>query len=595
MDRFLHSHREQPDAGNDAESTSEDASGLVPVPEEERQPPPLDVDERESAPGPSAPIAMPAHDDDRDDPFDIEGSIDAHQPLPTDNAYHDDDAAAPDPYDIDDPLDMTLPRPVSDRPEAADDFSTGEELDVDTEPDDRTASASTSSSLSDADRHGTPVYIGGPSDDEPVNSESDFYPLSFDDDAGAANTGGDEPERDSGDDAWIDAGPDPQAERASNALPPAGTTTCPVCGRETDALRFCGFCGAQLTEVRRETTATSLTGRLQERASMLLEPVAQWTRPGAVRFIMAVGGILVLLALLANNGAMALMFGAAILPLILVFWCLNLDVFENESPITIAGFGLGGILLGAVLGWLGALVVSNSWFDTGILNFGAAGFGGKYAEAAGSSPFVVWTLVGIVIPLAALAVIIGGPLAMRQTFSLRNEVMDGLTLGAVVGAGFSLGTAIVFASPMLTQGGPVADASTWTLTTIGLTIIRPLIWTLSGGMLGAAAWRYLLSGRIGSALIPAIVGAAAPLLFTLMSIQVSATGLWPEIIWGLLVAVVVGFFYRRTIAQAIEEDRKVLGNDDSRIICPNCNQVTPAGQFCANCGATLPATETTAA
>jgi hypothetical protein len=601
MNSYQHSRRDDEHPGDDVDDASSPSttgeSGLVPIPGEERHAPPLDIDEREHRESSSEPIELPAHEEASSSAVspDMRDQIDELLPLPTDEAYHDDDSAAPDPFDVEDQIDLTMPHTTGDAADEVDDFSTQEELDVDNAPAGRDGDTqgNTASAFLDDDRvhvqepdeeldvSGAPVYIGGPSDDIPVNDESDFYPLSYDDEEPDGGTEGPEA-------AATTSEPFKEAEPTlPPPLQPDGATMCPVCGRQTDALRFCGYCGARLTDEHRELISTSFTGRLQERSLLLLEPLAQWTRPGAVRLIMAIGAVLVLFALLANNGALALIFGAAILPLILVFWCLHLDIFENESPVVIAGFGIAGTLLGAILGWLGSLIVAGSWFGTGVLNYGAAGFGGEFAERAGNPPFLVWSLVGIVFPLLALAAIIGGPLAMRQTIALRNEVMDGLTLGAVMGAGFSLGTAIVFAAPMLTHGGPLADASTWTLTTIGLTVIRPLVWTLGGGMLGAAAWRYLLTGRIGSALIPAIVGTAAPLLFTLMSIELSSTGLWPEIIWGALVAVIVGFFYKRTLDQAVHQDRKVLGNDDSRVICPACHQVTPTGQFCAHCGSDL--------
>jgi hypothetical protein len=607
MDSYQHPRRNDDVPGEDAEDLSSvpvvDESHLVAIPVEERHAPPLDIDEREHRERSSVPIELPAHEASPLDAVspDMRDQIDELLPLPTDDEYHDDDEAAPDPYDVSDPIDLTMPYPTRDAAIEVDDFSTREELDVDNAPasrdydtwddendiyaaDDRVR---VQDSADDPEMTGVPVYIGGPSDDDPINDESDFYPLSYEDEPDAET---ERPEKLTG------AGETATATEAGFTPPiqPDGATMCPVCGRQTDALRFCGYCGAQLTAERRKPTSATFTGRLQERALMLLEPLGNWTRPGAVRLILALGAVLVLLALLANNGATALVFGSAILPLILVFWCLHLDVFETESPVIIAGFAMAGTLLGAILGWLGSLIVAGSWFETGVLNYGSAGFGGQFAERAGSPPFLVWTLVGIVFPLLALAAIIGGPLAMRQTIALRNEVMDGLTLGAVMGAGFSLGTAIVFAAPMFTHGGPVANASTWTLTTIGLTVIRPLIWTLAGGMLGAAAWRYLLTGRIGSVLIPAIVGIAAPLLFTLMSIELSSTGLWPEIAWGALMAVIVGFFYKRTLDQAVQQDRKVLGSDDSRVVCPVCHQVTPAGQFCAHCGSDLSRTTATA-
>lgn len=561
--------------GGDDNGTSEhdhEHADIVPAPQDEPQPPPVDVDEREGHDHDAAPIEMPGQEA-QDEA--IADEVDSHMPLPTDEPYHDDDSAEPDPYDVDDAMDLHLPRPTGDAADEVDDFSTDEEIDVDTAPErgPREAIAMDDDRVrlsSSTEAGGPEIYVGGPSDDDPADDESNIPGVSSDMDA--------------------DIGPADHSAEPMPAPPPldaSGTTTCPVCGRETDALRFCGYCGTQLTEDRREPQATTLVGRLQERGGRLLDPIARWTRPGMVRFIMAMGGLLVLTALLANNGGLALVIGSAILPLILIYWCLESDIFDHEPPLVIAGFGLAGTIVGAVLGWLGSIIVANSWFDTGILNYGAAGYGGRFAEIAGTAPFLVWALVGIVFPVLALIAIIGLPLAMRQTFSLHNEVMDGLTIGAVMGAGYAFGTAIVFAAPMLGGGGPASDASAWTLTTIGITVIRPLVWTLSAGMLGAATWRYLLSGSIGSAIIPAAVGIAAPLLFTLVSIQLAPSGLWAEVLWGALIAVVAGVLYWRTMHQAILQDRQILGTDDARMVCPNCHRVTPTGRFCAHCGEDL--------
>lgn len=560
----------------DRQEDQDDEMGLAPVPEEEPHAPPVDLDEREGEERSTESIVLPereeAHDEEYDSSFD--NQIDELLPRPQDEPYHDDDEIERDPYNVVDEVDEMMPRPTGDARDEVDDFSTGEELDVETAP------------LGHSDRdhdHDIDIDVAGEEnldppgmriDHDPVNDESGFVASTYTTASAAREI--------SGPDAVTSDAPEPEPLTAAD-----GTTTCPTCGRQTDALRFCGYCGEQLTEERRGSTATTTRDRLQERATMLLEPLAHWTRPGPVRLIMAAGAVLILLSLLANNGALAIIFGAAILPLILIYWCTELDVFENEPLILIAGFGLASTVIGALIGWLSSLVVTNSWFDAGVLNYGAAGFGGRFAEAAGSAPFIVWLISGILLPVGALAAIIGGPIAMRQTLSLRNEIMDGLTIAAAMGAGFSLGTAIVFAAPMIADGGPASDASGWTLTIIGLTIIRPIIWTLSGAMLGAAAWMYLRSRKLAGALIPAVAGIVAPLLFTLVSIQLHPNGLWPEIIWGILVSVAVALVYRRTLSTARTEDRKVLGNDHSRVVCPNCHKVTPDGAFCSSCGADL--------
>jgi hypothetical protein len=560
-----------------------ESSALIPRQAEERHAPPLDVDQREGHQEPADTIPLPDHGEEAAPEGvegDIEDQIDETLPSPSGAPAHEAEDVPED--DIDDQIDETLPAPSHEEPGEP---TTSRALDAETafrlEEEEHEARGNAHLSEAAGTGESTDAFTALSMDAPDVNAEAnadESLPVNEESVIYRSDTG-----------ATVTDARDETSENAAPPLADSGTTTCPTCGRQTDALRFCGYCGAALTQQRRPSTATTPLGRVQERAGTLLEPLSEWTRPAFVRTTLAVGATLILLALLANSGGLALMIGAAILPIILVYSFVQRDVFESEPPLLIAGLGVGGVLTGAVLGWFGAWLVANNWFDDGVLNYGAAGFGGRFAEAAGSAPFSVWSLNGIILPLMTIAAVVGVPTAMRQSMSLRNEVMDGLTLAGAVAAGFTLGTAMVFAAPMLTNGGPASDASGWTLTTIGVTIIRPLIWTLSGAMLGAGVWRYMLKSTLPSMLLPAIGGVGAPLLHTFVSIQLASTGLWPEVLWGIVVVVVVALLYRRVLATAIAQDRRVLGNDNSRVICPNCRRVTPGGAFCAHCGEPLSA------
>jgi hypothetical protein len=546
--------RERSDEIEDRDDPVEDANALVHVADDSPTPPPLDVDERAGHRHGDTPIAMPAehetgHQAQQEKRSGWNTTIDELIPLPQDEPYHDDDSASADPYDAQDQVDVHVPPATGDAAETVDDFSTEEELDVDNAPG------------SDASNADDTAVIENATDVDPGTEPLSFEGSPAEDIGAGADTGSD----------TVGTGP-------------THSTTCPTCGQQTDALRFCGHCGASLTEHRHVVIGDTQVQRLMSRAAGFVEPLTEWTRPGGVRAILAIGAVLALIALLANSGGLALVIGAAILPAIILFWCRRSDVFENEPLFIVAGFSFVGIVLGALLGWLGGFTVSSSWFDEGVLNFGAAGFGGRFAEAAGSPSFMVWLVCGLLVPALALAAIIASPLLSKQFASLGNEIMDGLTVAAALGGGYAIGTAIVFVAPMFGQDGPAISASGWTLTTIGLTVIRPLIWTLAGGMIGAAAWRYLMTGRLRAALIPGVAGIAAPLLSTLISIQVSVAGLWAEVIAGAIIAAATAVLYQRTLVEAVRDDRRVLGNDDSRVVCPHCHRVTPAGAFCAHCG-----------
>lgn len=335
--------------------------------------------------------------------------------------------------------------------------------------------------------------------------------------------------------------------------------------------------------------------RLDESRSRFTEGVRSYLDPRLHmpntiphRRLVAVGLVLIVVCLLANSGGLALIVLSALVPLLIVITLTQHDVFEKESNLLVAAVGAGGAVVGIVLGWIATWVQSSQWFDTGVLNFGAAGFGGRFADAAGSAPFIVWSMVGLVIPAAAIAGIAGIPIAMRRWPQFRNEVMDGMILAGAAAAGFSIGASLVYWWPMIAGAGPRTNVSDWTLSIIGVSLVRPAVITLCGAMIGAGIWRYMITPTASAIVLPAVGGVAGYLLLTFGSIQLQPSGNWPEFLWAVLLLAAVFVLYRRVLDGAVQTDRQALGEQEERLVCPSCHKVTPAGAFCARCGGPLP-------
>ncbi len=333
---------------------------------------------------------------------------------------------------------------------------------------------------------------------------------------------------------------------------------------------------------------SGLLDRVMGPLQRFIHPTLNLHGTASQRLVLLGGALLILLALLANSAGIALIIGSAIVSILIVLSLSQQDVFEHESALLITGVGFIGGIIGIVIGTLGSWLTSSNWFDSGQLNYGAAGFGGRFANGAGAAPFSVWFLNGLILPLLALAAIAVAPVALRRMSQFRNEVMDGVILVGASAAGFAIGTALIYWAPMLGDRGPQTSVSDWTLTTIGVVLLRPLVITLAGAMLGAGIWRYMVSPKVSAIIIPAAGSIGAFLLITFGSIQLEPTGLWPELIWTLLIAAATFVIYWTVLKSARSTDRSVLGQDGSRMVCPNCHQLTPPGMFCANCGEALP-------
>lgn len=311
-------------------------------------------------------------------------------------------------------------------------------------------------------------------------------------------------------------------------------------------------------------------------------------RPEVYLRIAATGLILVLLSMLADSAGLAILVGLFIIPVLILRYLSAIDLFEREPWWGIGGAAGAGLLGGLVIGGLGHYLVDQLWIDNAPLRVGAAGFAGTPADKAGAAPFSVLFLCGLILPALAEVVKLAVPVYMRQWPVFRNEVMDGITLGAAGGGAFAAGTAIVHFWPVIVRGDSVdVGLSEWTGMILGLAVVRPLIQMAITALLGAAIWQYSLSQSTQGLTLPIAAGAGGAIFYGLSDIIVQPIGTTFELFWSCLVAVVLLYFLRVVIRQALSHDAMALGASGQRVVCPNCHRVTPVGAFCAICGAPL--------
>ncbi len=388
-----------------------------------------------------------------------------------------------EPGQVDGPMDELLPAP-GDANESDDDASTREEMEVDTSADD------------------VDDFI--PLHDDPVNEE-----------------------------------PEPSAESGSPGAPPdtsstslSGQNTCLICGEEIGDARFCPVCGTEQIP-----TSKFVAG---------LAPVFMWSRPLPIRVVLSIGIALTLFALLADNGTAALIISASIVPIILLMRIAGEIGGQSRNDwIQVGMMVLIGAAVGLPISWLANRMVARSWFEGGVVNFGATNFGGVAVETVGSGPVLVWLTNGILLPLIMILVIGAAPAALRMVLTMPSREETGGMLSASVAAGYMIGSATVFYWPLFSEIPPIMSTSQWTLTILGIAVVRPMVWILSGAMIGAVVWRYLRDASLPGVASPAALAIGLPFGYSLLSLAVGPTGLWTSMIVGIAFAGAAGFFHTK--------------------------------------------------
>lgn len=271
----------------------------------------------------------------------------------------------------------------------------------------------------------------------------------------------------------------------------------------------------------------------------------------------------------------ALIAAAMLLPLLVVLYLADVDVYEDEPiwamSLTIAWGALVGVGFGAL-----ALRIAPSNVDV-ILH-------GKSQYAVGN---------GIVLPFAGLLVLLVGPLILLR-YHRFNDVLDGVTFGGAAAAAFGGAQAITYGVHFLGSGlRPDGAIAPWILRLLALGVAAPVLTIGAAGAACAALWlRYRAPARDAQAL--GLIGhplVALPLAAALVMGGAVGETFLPAGAWlGWLVAfdLVMMVLLRRAIhVGLLEESLEIpIGPD---ITCPNCGVQTARHTFCGNCGISLQA------
>lgn len=322
---------------------------------------------------------------------------------------------------------------------------------------------------------------------------------------------------------------------------PTVPSECMICGATVAGTRYCQDCGTE------QVPASAAYAKIA--------PFFAWSRPLAIRAALSFGAVLALLALLADSGTTALIIAAATLPMVLLIHLADkLGGLNRIGWIQIGMMILVGLASGLPISWISARMVSESWFEVGVLNFGAANFGGIAVEASGNAPFLVWLTSGILFPTIVILIIGAAPAGLRMALSMPPHETTGMILSAGVAAGYLLGSAIVYYQALYSELPPIMSTSEWTLTIIGVSAVRPVIWVYSGAILGAVVWRYLRNASLPDVGVPAAIAVGLPLGYSIVSLAIAPAGLWASILLGIIFAGVTTYLLGEFVLTARTND-----------------------------------------
>lgn len=317
------------------------------------------------------------------------------------------------------------------------------------------------------------------------------------------------------------------------------------------------------------------------------------------RGIIAIGALLVVLALLANSAGLAIFIAALVAPTAVLIDLSQRDLFDVEpwwGPLTV---GATGAVAGLFITLLNTLLLKQFEDETDPFNQCCGVFLGRVNLDVGSAGALSIIAVGMVLPVLAEVLKAAGPLYLRQQPRFSNEVMDGVTLGAAAGGGYAVATAILYFWPLV-NGSPHLGGSVsgWTASLIGLIVVRPLISCATTGLICAGIWSFTLRPHPNALVIPVGSALVGTVVLAVGSLVIADQPTVVELIWNVVVLIALLAASRYVLTRALGQDQQTItstrpsltsraASANNRIICPTCGNPTRPGAFCSSCGAPL--------
>ena len=323
----------------------------------------------------------------------------------------------------------------------------------------------------------------------------------------------------------------------------ADTILCNECQHEVPALDFCVRCGDPLAEEKRAQAA--LTGRRTQFAAYPGEHalgvhLVSTLFPQLPRADMATFRTVLIIGLLSIIGLagvgffpLALIAAALLVPLMLVLYVWDVDVYEDEPFRVMVFTAAWGIVAGLVVGLLIRMLPTGA----GIIS------------AVGTSEILGR---GILVPVASGLAMLAGPLILLP-YQKFNDVLDGATFGATSAVAFT-GALVLSQGADLFGAGlrPPGDSLPWIVRLMSLGIATPLI---AAGVIGAAAGAFWLRyrapvrdrakmGLVGQPVVATVVA----LLFLIASaLGAQLLPFLPVLVWQSVLAVFAMIWLRAVI------------------------------------------------
>jgi hypothetical protein len=354
----------------------------------------------------------------------------------------------------------------------------------------------------------------------------------------------------------------------------AADTHCPSCGGEAAGGSYCVDCGALRHPVAgergRHFAAAPNQHLLTPGIVSTLFPHLPLRGHNTFRALLWIGILLIGSLSLAGLFPVALIAAAVLVPLLVVLYLREVNVYEPEPLRVLALTVVWGAAAGVALGLLRDRVASP----------------GSVLASQTTTHAVIWN--GVALPLIGLVVVLGGPLILlaRGRF---DDVLDGVTFGGAAAVSFAGAELLTHSSVFLAGGlAPAGLVAPWTLSVLTLGVAVPVLAAAAIGAASGALWLHQRAPA-GDGLHLRVLGQPV-LALALAALALVGSALIQLYLnrWAALAALVVldigALIWLRLLIHVGLVEVRAETVAPSAGACANCGRVMPRAAFCSYCG-----------